>query len=350
GTVLWRREIDRGDYRLQGAGRDGFVRVSQSGTVDMIDARTGVLKWRSNLAPRSGGAPVVLVEDGGPFPATIIVAEEDRNLVALDMRTGEIKWRFSVMRGGRFSLRKNGRLLYVSSGDTQFSAVDLEDGRLVWSFIDRIRFFLPPAVLGEQIFETGGRIGKSEGRLYAFDAYSGVCNWSVSLGGGALTAPIATDGVVMVPVSSKRKNDLAAYRASDGELLWRIPCDGWADSCSLFAYDDKFIINLAGGTVRALNAQTGEDAWTTVLGPTCSDDIPLGLGVYLRGGALFVPADTIYVINPVNGDIVHSLGGDPPVPDLMQVNPDCSIFTAEESGHIGMYEIARSFTVVNGGA
>ncbi|MBN2530049.1 MAG: PQQ-binding-like beta-propeller repeat protein [Deltaproteobacteria bacterium] len=350
GMVLWRREIDRGDYRLQAAGRDGFVRVSQSGVVDMLDARTGVLRWRSTLAPRSGGAPVVLIEEGGPFPATIIVAEEDRNLVALDMRTGEVKWRFAVMRGGRFSLRKHGRLLYVSSGDTQFSAIDMEDGNLVWSHIDKIRYFLPPAVLDDQVFEAGGRIGKSEGRLFGFDAFSGRKNWAVSLNGGALTAPIATDGVVLLPVATKRKNDLVAFRASDGEMLWRKPCDSWADSCSLFALDDKFIINLAGGTVRALNAQTGEDEWSTVLGPTCSDDIPLGLGVYLRGGALFVPADTIYVVNPITGEIVHSLGGDPPVPDLLQVNPDCSIFVAEESGHIGMYEISRSFTVVTGGA
>ncbi|MBN2341371.1 MAG: PQQ-like beta-propeller repeat protein [Deltaproteobacteria bacterium] len=349
GTILWRREIDRGDYRLQSAGRDGFVRVCQNGNVDMMDARTGVLRWRTTLAPRSGGAPVVLVEDSGPLPATIIVAEEDKNLVALDMRTGEIKWRFAVMRGGRFSLRKQGRLLYVSSGDTQFSAIDIEDGHLVWRYIDRIRFFLPPAVWEDQVFEAGGRIGKSEGRLYGFNAFSGECNWNVSLGGGAITAPIAADGVVLVPVVSKGKNDLVAFRAKDGKLLWRIPCDGWADSCSLFATDDKFILNLAGGTVRALNARTGEDAWTTILGPTCSDDIPLGLGVFLRGGALFVPADTIYVLNPNSGEIVHSLGGDPPVPDLLQVNPDCSILVAEESGHIGMYEIARSFTVVNGG-
>lgn len=349
GTVLWRREIDRGDYRLQSAGRDGFVRVSQSGNVDMMDAQTGVLRWRTTLAPRSGGAPVVLVEDGGPVPATIIVAEEDKNIVALDMRTGEIKWRFAVMRGGRFSLRKQGRLLYVSSGDTQFSALDIEDGSLVWRYIDKIRFFLPPAVDGEQVFEVGGRVGKSEGRLYGFDAFSGKCNWSVPLNGGAITAPIATDGVVLVAIASKRKNDLAAFRVSDGTMLWRIPCDGWAESCSLFALDDKFILNLAGGTVRAIHAQSGEDVWTTVLGPTCSDDIPLGLGIFLRGGALFVPADTIYVVNPETGEVVHSLGGDPPVPDLVQVSPDCSIFVAEESGHLGMYEIARSFTVVNGG-
>ena len=107
GTVLWRREIDRGDYRLQAAGRDGFVRVSQSGSVDMLDTRSGVLRWRSTLAPRSGGAPVVMVEDNGPFPATIIVAEEDRNLVALDMRTGEVKWRFAVMRGGSPDRRRS---------------------------------------------------------------------------------------------------------------------------------------------------------------------------------------------------------------------------------------------------
>ncbi len=349
GAVIWRRDTDRGDARLQVAGRDGFVRVAQSGAVDMMDLQTGVLRWRTTLAPRSGGAPVVLVVDQGPLPAMVIAVEEDRNLVALDLRTGEIKWRYTVMRGGRFSLRKHGRLLYVASGDTQLSAIDLEDGSPVWRYPSRTRFYHPPAVENHRLFQVGGRIGRTDGRLFGIDAYTGVSLWSVELKGQALAGPIVAADTVLVPVQRRNSSDLRAFDATTGQELWKMPCDGWAQSCSLLPLDRQFIVNLAGGTVQSIHAKTGEVEWRTVLGPVCSDDIPLSLSVCLRGGALFVPADTVYVLNPENGQIIHCLGGDPPVPDLMNVHPDCSVFVAEESGHIGLYSVARSFTLVHGG-
>ncbi|MBW2278176.1 MAG: PQQ-binding-like beta-propeller repeat protein [Deltaproteobacteria bacterium] len=83
GSVLWRRETDRSEAMLQMAGRDGVVRVAPSGQVDMLDIESGVLRWRADLAARSGGSPVLLVVDHGPVPGLVLVAEEERKLVAL---------------------------------------------------------------------------------------------------------------------------------------------------------------------------------------------------------------------------------------------------------------------------
>lgn len=350
GSVLWRRETDRVEARMQMAGRDGIVRVAPSGQVDMIDLGSGVLRWRAELAARSGGAPVLLVIDHGPVPGVVLVAEEERKLVALDLRTGEPRWRFTAPRGGRFALRRHGRLLYVSSSDNQLSAVDLEDGSLVWRFPDRTRFQLPPAVEGETLIVPGGRPGRADGRMYAIDPFSGELKWDSAIDGGALTAPIVAGGAAMVPVRSGRKYDFVALDVGSGEILWRLPCRGWAETCALIALDDSFIVNAAGGTLRSLDAGNGRTRWTTVLGPACSDDVPLNLRVSLRSGVLFVPADTVYVVRPDDGHVVHTLGGEPPVPDMMQVDADCSVLIAEESGHIAMYELARRLSVVDGGA
>jgi outer membrane protein assembly factor BamB len=349
GAIVWRRETDRAEARMQVAGRDGAVRVAPSGQVDMWDIGTGALRWRTNLAARSGGSPVVLVVDHGPVPGLVVVAEEERKLVALDLRTGEPRWRFAASRGSRFALRRHGRLLYVASSDSQLSAMDLEDGSLVWRFPGRTRFALPPTVAGDVVIAPGGRYGKQDGRMYAFDAYSGHPAWEKPLDGGALTAPIVAAGVALVPVrTGKGKHDLVALDTANGETLWRLPCDGWAESCALMALDDCFIVNAAGGVLRSIRAKTGEERWCTMLGPTCSDDVPVNLRLALRSGVLFVPADTVYVVRPEDGRVVHSLGGEPPVPDLMFVDPTCAVFVAEESGHVAMYELQRRFSVVNG--
>jgi outer membrane protein assembly factor BamB len=293
---------------------------------------------------------VLLVADHGPVPGVVIAAEEERKLVALDLRTGEPRWRFAAPRGGRFALRRHGRLLYVASSDTQFCALDMEDGSLVWRFPDRTKFNLPPVVDGDLVLVPGGRPGKPDGRMYALDAYSGELRWEASLDGGAMTAPIVADGTVLLPVRSGKRYDLVALDTRSGEQRWRMPCTGWAEACALMALDDYFIINAAGGTMRALGAAEGEERWTAVLGPACSDDVPLNLRISLRGGVLFVPADTVYLVRPDDGHVIHSLGGDPPVPDLLQVDPSCSLLIAEESGHLALYEIARRLSVVDGGA
>jgi hypothetical protein len=115
------------------------------------------------------------------------------------------------------------------------------------------------------------------------------------------------------------------------------------------AVNGRFYINWAGGTLKAINAIDGKELWTTVLGPTCSDDIPLRLNMSLKGGVLFVPGDTIYLVNPDTGAVIHALADDPPVPDLFLVNSDYKMMVAEESGHIAMYDISRRFVLVKGG-
>jgi outer membrane protein assembly factor BamB len=84
-------------------------------------------------------------------------------------------------------------------------------------------------VAGDVVIAPGGRFGKQDGRMYAFDAYSGHPLWERPLDGGALTAPIVAASVALVPVrSGKGKHDLVAMGTATGETLWRLPCDGWA--------------------------------------------------------------------------------------------------------------------------
>lgn len=347
GSMLWRRETDRLDARYQVAGPDGIVRASLSGDIDMIDLETGALRWRTSLSPRSGGAPVLLVIEHGLSPGLVVAAEEERKLVALDMRTGEPRWRFAAARGGRFGLRRFGPLLYIVSNDGNLNAVDVETGNLVWRFAERTRFSSPPAKVDDTLFSVGGRPGRPDGHLFALDAFSGEPKWRVGLNGGALTAPIVADRAVLIPIRSGRRDELVCVDADTGEELWRRDCAEIATQYALMALEKSFIINAAGGVVRSLGARTGEEAWTTVLGPTCSDDVPFNLRLVLRGGVLFVPADTVYVVRPTDGHVIHTLGGEPPVPDLLNVDPNLAVFVAEDSGHIAMFDLISRLSVVS---
>jgi len=112
------------------------------------------------------------------------------------------------------------------------------------------------------------------------------------------------------------------------------------------ALDDGFVINSAGGVVRFVGGQDGQERWCTVLGPSFSDDVPVSLKVVLRGGVLFVPSDTVYLVHPEDGKLIHSLGPDSPVPDYLQVDQSCSVLAAEQSGHMAMFALASRLSVV----
>ena len=347
GAVTWRRDVDSSEVQLRLAGPDGVVRAAPSGQVELIDLYSGVRRWETSLSPRTGGSPVLLVVDHGPAPGLVITAEEDRKLVALDVRTGEPRWRFAASRGGKFSLRRYGRLLYTSSSDTHFNAVDIEDGTLVWRFTDRTRFVIPPAVSGDTVLVVGGRPGRPEGRVYALDAFSGKPRWNMPIGGGAMASPIIANDVALIPIRSGRKNEFIGIDISTGKELWRMDCAPWGDPSALMALDNDFIVNSARGCIRSIRAQTGEERWSTTLEQTCSDDVPFSLKMVLRGGMLFVPSDTVYVVRPEDGTVIHSMGNEIPVPDLIQVDPACSVFVAEDSGHIAMYALSSRLTVVS---
>lgn len=347
GNVMWRRETDRQDARCLQAGPDGLARATLTGSVEMLDLFTGVVKWRTSLSPRSGGAPVLLVIEHGPSPGLVVAAEEDRKLTALDMRTGEARWRFMSTRGGRFALRRFGRLLYVIGNDGNFNAVDAEEGELVWRFTERTRFITPPAVVKESLIAVGGRPGRPEGQLFGLDPFSGELKWRVALKGGAMTAPIIAGNAALIPLRSAGHFELLAVDIRSGEALWRKDCDAWDGKCALMALEDSFVMNAEGGLLRSVDAKTGEDRWTTVLGPTVSDDVPFNLRISMRGGLLFVPADTVYVVRPEDGYVVHSLGGEPPVPDLLQVDNTPAVFIGEESGHIAMYDLTSRLSLVS---
>ncbi len=347
GGVLWRRENDSGESRCVSAGADALVRASTSGTVEMLDLFTGVRRWHTSLTPRSGGSAVLLVIDHGPCPGVVVVAEEENKITALDLRTGEPRWRFTNSRGGFLALLRFGRLMYVCGNDGHICAVDIEDGSLVWRFTERTRFFHHPAVTNNYLVAASGRPSRSEGQLFGIDPFSGELKWRLYLEGGADTAPIISGDVALIPVQTSDCQDLLAVDISQGKILWRKTWDLSGAKCALKALEDSFVINTEGGVLECIDAYSGKQKWHEILGPVCSDDVPHDLYMVQRGGLLFVPADTVYLVRPEDGRVIHSLGGEPPVPDLLQVDQDLGVFIAEKSGHIAMYDLAGSLSVVS---
>jgi hypothetical protein len=77
------------------------------------------------------------------------------------------------------------------------------------------------------------------------------------------------------------------------------------------------------------------------------DDVeqPRRLEPVLRNGALFVPQHQVHVVRPRDGEMLGTVPTDL-IPDLLRVDEQCSVYVAEESGHLAAFGVAPKLALV----
>lgn len=336
--------LDRDDgqclWQHEGPGQSAFlgdgvvVRLGADGQVEIRDVATGELVRRVRLAPRLGGAPSGLYVGGGAMPPIGLVAEGRDRLAALDLRTGELRFRYTARAPGTFRVRRHGRLVLVVNGDGNVDAIDVVSGEVIWRYASSARFCLTPAVHGARAWVLAGEPGRGEASLHGIDLPTGELVSRIPLGAPAATAPQATDDHVVVALSGPRRGVLSAHDPLNGEPRWTVPDPGVGTGGGLLATPRALFVNAPTGKLVALEPRSGEPLFSRSLSNPVTDDVPRRLTPLLRGGALFVPSAAVHVLRPSDGS---PIGTPPPcelVPDALHVDERGWIYVAEESGHL----------------
>jgi outer membrane protein assembly factor BamB len=386
GRVLWRTDAARGTSFVTPA---GIARLAPDGRLSVHDFGTGAPTLRTRIAPRVGGPVAGAVVHLPGLPRLVVVTEGEHHLVAVDLTTGEPRWRWSwgKTRGparGAPRMKRSGRLVYFTCGDGALTALDVTTGAVVWRVRDRLRFRTPPSVARDALFVvSGGAHGVA--RLYCIDPYSGHVRWSSAIADATAPctvegAPIVATGAVAVAVRQKSGLALAAFRCDDGA-----PVAGSArvvapSGTSWLAVDDAFIGNAPTGELVAIDAGTGALRWRHVLGPRPLEaDVPRRLEPVLRCGALFVPCSLVSVetrpgrsdagparrsasgleqghapvagvsiLRPADGALLGTILPTEAIPDLLRVDENCHVYLAEESGHLAAFGALPRLSLVRG--
>jgi outer membrane protein assembly factor BamB len=327
GSVLWSRREPAAASFMTGT---VLVRVSSDGHVALCDVVDGEPYATATLAPRVGGPPCGLLAGGGTVPPVAIVTEGRDRLSAVDLRNGELRWRF--VGAGAFALRRAGRILLSASSDGRVRALDVASGELLWRFAAHGRLALAPAIDGDVVVVATGVAG-AEGTLYGIDLFSGRLVWRRALEAAPACVPMPASGTVALALGGPRRARLAAFSTADGQLRWTIGDPGAALGAACLPLDRALLINGAGGAV-AVGLDDGQVRWRRQLSHPVADDVPRRLEAVLRGGALFVPSAQVHVLRPQDGSSI----GDPLpcelVPDWMRVDERGWVYVAEESGHV----------------
>ncbi len=347
GEILWRAPTERATSVVTPG---GIARLSPTGELCVHDFGTGEVTLRSWLVPRTGGPPTGAVVNVPGLPRLLISTEGEKHLVAIDLSSGEPRWRFAWGKKGTLRLKRAGKLLYFTCGDTALTALDVLTGQVVWRARDRLRFRASPSLDHDALFAIAGGVG-SRAHLLSVDAFSGRVLFRSALSGESDVvtvegSPLLAGEAVVCAVRDRRGLKLVATHRASGEPLWKTPGYVAPAGTSWLAVDDLVIGNTPTGELVAIEAASGRTRYRQQLGAMLETDVPRRLEPVLRSGALFVPHADVLVVRPQDGTIIGTVGPCETIPDLLRVDERCDVYVAEESGHLASFAAGPRLTLV----
>jgi outer membrane protein assembly factor BamB len=334
GAITWRAASDRA---ATVATPVGVARIHTDGRLRMHDLATGEVRSVTRLAPRAGGGAAGALVNTPGLPRMLLVAEGDRSITAVDLVSGDVRWRHRSRRPSSFRLKRAGKLVLVTGGDSALQALDVSTGEVVWKYRDRLPFTGDIAVVDGSAFAiSSSAVGAA--RLHHLDLWTGQARWSAELDEQPVfgQTPLVAGRHVVVPTRDRRGVGAFGVDVDSGVVAWEHEPGLSAPTTSWLAFEDCVVANSAAGTLLCLDGTNGAVRYSHVFSRHVDADQPRRLEPVLRSGALFVPQHEVQVVRPRDGELIGSLPCDL-IPDLLQVDDSCNVYVAEESGHLAAF-------------
>ncbi len=342
GAIQWRSPSGPAACTVSPA---GLIRFRPDGHLSSLCIKTGEVTFATQLRPRTGGGAAGSVVHAEGLPKLLAVTEGDRQISAVDLLTGQIRWRHTATRPGTYRLRRVGKLLLVAGGSSSLFALDVTTGEAVWRHCSRLPFTGALAVDRSSVLAITG--APATWQLHHIDPWTGTGQWSADLVEAPLAGkpPLLTSRVVVVPVGTDDAAGAEAFDRETGRSLWRHHAELASPTSAWLAFDDMVVVNDAAGVLVCLEATTGRPLFNHVFAGSCDADTPRRLEPVLRSGALFVPQQQVHVVRPRTGEVIGTV---PPelVPDLLRVDERCNVYVGEESGHLAAFSTTPRLAVV----
>jgi len=347
GDYLWRRPTQPAVSVVTPL---GLARLFADGSIALHDYGSGDVTLTTRLSPRVGGVVTGAVVSSPGLPRLLIVSEGKRHLSALDLDSGEVRWRHSAHGGSIFRLRRTGKLLIVVAGDATLSALDIASGEVVWRARDRLRFLNHVGLDHDSLFASAGEPdGKRRGvvRLHHLDPYAGTTRWIRELpdAPSPIGAPLVTDREVIVITRDRLGLGMLALDRATGETIWSADPGLFPMGSAWLGIDDSIVVSSEVGDLACWATRTGATRWRHRFPRGMEGDQPRRLEPILRSGALFVPQQQVHVVRPRDGAILGHVPTEL-IPDLLRVDEHCDVYVAEESGHLASFRAGAKLSLV----
>ncbi len=214
GHVLWKQITTSAIYGLAGVS-EGVVYVGGDNSPNYaFDANNGKLLWQNMdgglLWGEAQGAAYYTTEGGGT----------ECCLRAINGRDGTQRWTFD-QKHEAVPYGFVGNIVYTSSSDNYFYALNATDGSIVWKSEDVHPVFTLWAKLFASFFYTS----TNQGTVVALNPHDGSQQWmSPTFGNASVSPDIENQGTLYVSYQENNEADgagVAALDVGDGTMKWK---------------------------------------------------------------------------------------------------------------------------------
>lgn len=229
-SIQWKHEFQGGpdlSPRIQG----DRVIVGGAGRLLALGIRDGNPIWTTAVATD------VEMKDG-PLLGDCLVCVCDKNLVAADLKNGQVRWRYPCSNWS-VPIGENDRIIFTEDRGLIFSeqwmvGIDTASGKAVWE--------LQVGATSLPWIQNGKVCCSAKETLLALDLATGKQSWSRPMTSNPV-APITVSGEALYTVHKDgRKSRLTAIQVKDGKPIWEHVFAQKAGSGFLYTTEKGFLI------------------------------------------------------------------------------------------------------------
>jgi outer membrane protein assembly factor BamB len=195
-----------------------------------------------------------------------------------------LKWTYTTGNSVFSSPAVANGVVYVGSEDRNVYALNAKTGAKLWNYTTGGFVYSSPAVANGVVY-----VGSEDGYVYALTASTGALLWSSQTRGAVESSPAVVNGVVYVG-----SDKMYALNAKTGAKLWSYATDSPVFSSPAVANGAVYV---GSDNMYALNAKTGAKMWSSTEGG--GDSSPA-----VANGSVYVGQDNVYALTASTGTLL----------------------------------------------
>ncbi|MFB6283178.1 MAG: PQQ-binding-like beta-propeller repeat protein [Halobacteria archaeon] len=248
---------------------------------------------------------------------------------AIDLGNGEEVWTKAGDKWSAQPPKLDNGTVYAGQQDGSFFAINSSSGDEVWTKNLSGGVGAPAAVSDDQIY-----VYDKSRTLSAIDKDTGDVNWKKEMTGNSTSAPVVNPKVDKNDVYVMDVTGLHAFDESDGDRKWLYKRNVTEPTSPALKGRDTLFIGDNDGTVISVDADTGEEKWSTSV-VSYDEDYSSQSAPSVAGDNLYVSynQEGVVLLNATTGEKLESYGQVPPVPRNVVVGG--MVYTVLSDGEMG---------------
>ncbi len=267
--------------------KNRVIYANTAGEIVALELLTGKVIWRFRTAGKIYSTPAI----GGN---SVVCASTDHNIYCLDVKTGKKIWMHPTIKPIVASPAIEDGMVYIGASDSSFRCIRLSDGNLMWRF-DEVKNFVEckPLVLKNSVC-----FGSWGNTFYSLDKKTGNLQWvrekySNRMLSPAAVWPVAANGKIFLVAPDRH---MTALDEASGAEIWDSGKYSCRESIGI-SNDGKlvYIKNMNEGNIDAFYTTFNEQklAWE------CKADLGYEIApspIVESGNLIFVPTTAGIVV------------------------------------------------------